>query len=335
MLTRRRAAGALLVATFWCSVPVAAAASTPWGVAIVATDPVTHEVGATGAECAPEDAAAMASILPGRGAGVTLPTDPAASDRLLASLSTHGAADVLTSTRQRTSAASRRVFAVATLGEVGATWVGRRVLGGGEWVGPGAAEVTVGVAPEVLTRGAHALGRHAGLAERLLGALEATAAGHACSGRPSAAFLIVSEAGETPLVPARGLAAARARQRGVLKHLSGQLAADELEDRLLGAGSIPHPSGPHAAKVYVSLLASPEGFSAVTLLHQAYDQITAGSPTAAPPASAPSPAHDRSSGSDGHVIVIGLLVIGAIAAVLGISRRLRRLDEDQKGSPAS
>jgi hypothetical protein len=267
---------------------------------------------------------------------VTLPTDPGSSDRLLAALETHGAADALTATRRRTPAPDSRVFAVATLGDVGATSVGRRVVGGGEWVGPGAAEVTVGVAPEVLTLGANALGRHAGLAERLLGALEATAAAHACDGRPSAAFLIVSRPQGTPLVPARGLAAARSRQRGVLKHLSGQLAADELEDRLLGAGSIPHPTGPRAPAVYVSLLASPEGFGAVTLLRQAYDQINAGSPTASPIATAaPSPARDASSSDRGHVLVIGLLVIGAIAAILGIARRLRRLDDDQNGSPAS
>jgi hypothetical protein len=237
------------------------------------------------------------------------------------------------------------VFAVATLGDVGATWVGALVLGGGEWVGAGAAEVTVGVAPGVLTKGAHALGQHAALAERLLSALEATAAGRACNGRPSSAFLIVSRAGDRPVVPARGLSAARTRQRNVLKDVSGQLAADELEDKLLNAGSIPHPRGPRAPAVYVSLLASPAGFGAVALLREAYQQINAGSST--PSASEPSttatttttatetPAHVGDSGGAGRVVVIGLLVLGAIAAVLGIAKRLRRLDEDQKGSPAS
>lgn len=319
---------------FWCSVPVAASASTPWAVAIVATDPATHEMGATGAECAPEDAAAMATILPGRGAAVTLPTDPGTSDRLLAALATHDAAAALASAKRHTPASDGRVFAVATLGDVGATWVGERVVGGGEWVGPGAAEVTVGVSPQVLAQGAQALGGHAPLAERLLSALEATAGGHACHGRPSAAFLIVSKAGGTPVVQARGLAAARDRQRGVLKHLSGQLAADELEDKLLSAGSIPHLTGPRAPTTYVSLLASPQGFGAVTLLREAFDQIN-GAPAAAQATATPSPPRDRSSGSRGRWLAIGLIAVGAIGAILGIARRLRRLDEDQKGSPAS
>ena len=74
---------------------------------------------------------------------------------------------------------------------------------------------------------------------------------------------------------------------GVLKDVSGQLAADELEDELLRAGSIPHPTGPHAPTLYVSLLASPQGFGAVTLLRQAYEQINAASAT--PSASAVEP----------------------------------------------
>ncbi len=333
MLMRRRAAGALLLALLWCSVPVVARASPPWAVAIVATDPATREVGAAGADCAPEDAASMTSIVPGRGAAATVPNDPRASDRFFAALATDDAAHALTSTRRHTSGIAGHVFAAATLGDVGATWVGRDVAGGGEWVGPGAAEVTVGVAPGVLTRGADALGRHASLTQRLLSALEMTAAGHDCHGRPSAAFLIVEQPDGLPLVPARGLAAARGRQRAVLKHLSGQLAADELEDRLLRAGAIPHPSGPRAPNTYLSLLASPAGFSAVTLLRQAYDQLHAGASPASRTGTA-APTQDRSSTGRRRLLVIGLLVVGAIVALLGIARRLRRLDDDRPDLPA-
>jgi hypothetical protein len=344
MLTRGRAAGVVLVALAWCWLPIAARAASPWAVAITATDPTTHEVGATGAECAPEDAASMATILPGHGAAVALPTDATTSDRFLAALAHQSAPDTLATAKHHTSGLEGRVLAVATLSDVGATWVGGSVLGGGEWVGPGAAEVTVGVSPSVLAQGAHALGRHAPLPERLLSALEATAAGRACNGRPSSAFIIVSEPGQLAVVPARGLSAARTRQRNVLKDVSGQLAADELEDELLRAGSIPHPTGPHAPTLYVSLLASPQGFGAVTLLRQAYEQINAASatpsasavePTATAAAAVSTPAHVRSADDAGRVLVIALLVLGGVAAILGISRRLRHLDEDQNGSPAS
>ena len=296
-------AGSALVAAIWCLLSLTPGhAEAPWVVAIVATDPLTHQVGAAGAECAPEDAAAMATIFPGHGAAVTFPTNVGISNGLLSALG-HGPASAVVAGARATPEARRdRVFAAATIGKEGAAAVGSRVENGGEWVGPQGAIVTVGVAPGVLTQGAAALQASGSFARRLVASLEATAGPHDCHGHPSSAFVIVAGPHAGRLVPARGLAAARDRQRAVLAHQGGTLAADELEDALLHAGAIPRPEGPHAPEVYLSLLQGPAGFGAVGLLQQAYDathpQATASASVTLTPPHAP--AHERTVARGRH-----------------------------------
>jgi Family of unknown function (DUF1028) len=307
-------------------------AASPWGVGIVAVDPATHEVGAAGASCGPDDASTMATIAPGRGTAVALPVDAAVSNRLARALPTHDAAGTVARVRAATPSREARVFAAATIGAIGASVVGTRVVDGGEWIGSGAAIVTVGVAPSVLTEGGQPLGTHGSLAARLVAALQATAAGHDCGGRASAAFVIVAGPTADPLVPARGLGAARARQRHILERLGGTLASDELEDRLLAAGSIPRRQGPHAPEVDLSLLQSPGGFDAVTLLQQAYDQTHPSASDSTATATA-SPTPTVGGGTSHHprtfaYLVIAALLLGGAAAMLAIARRLRRLDRE-------
>jgi len=301
-------------------------ASAPWAVAIVATDAKTHDVGAAGSDCSPEDASAMTAIVPGAGAGATLPTDVGVSELMAAALRRHPAARALRQVRAHTRASQTRAFAAATPGSVGATAVGTRVAAGGEWVGRGAAIVTVGVPPAALSAAGAALSAPGRLPDRLLAALEAAAAGHACGQKPSAAFLIVVPPGGDTLVPARGLAAARERQREVLAKFNGQLASDEMEDRLLAAGALPKPTGKGAPTVDLSLLQPPGGFEAVPLLHDAYAAVSL-TPTPAPtPAPAPSPSRSTPPRrSAGYLVVAAVLAAGAVAALL-IARRLRGME---------
>jgi hypothetical protein len=334
----RVTAGSVLVAAIWCLLPLTPGhADAPWAVAIVATDPLTHQVGAAGAECAPEDAAAMATIVPGRGAAVTFPTNVRTSNGLLYALRHGPASAVVAGARDTPEARQDRVFAAATIGKEGAAAVGSHVENGGEWVGLDAAIVTVGVAPGVLTQGAGALQAKGSLAQRLVASLEATAGAHDCHGHPSAAFVVVAGQHASPLVPARGLEAARNRQRSVLAHQGGTLAADELEDALLEAGAIPRPKGPHAPEVYFSLLQGPAGFGAVDLLQQAYDathpQATA-SASLAPTLTPTSTPASVAPGDGGHArksvgyLVVAVLLVAAVVALLLIARRLGRLDKE-------
>ncbi len=166
-------------------------------------------------------------------------------------------------------------------------------------------------------------------AERLLSALEAAWPADACRGRPSAAFLVLTSPGEDLVAPGRGLRAARLRTKGVIAQLGGTLAADELADRLLEAASIPHPQGPGAPALYLSLLQPPGGFDVVPLLRQAYEQ-TASTPDAAPSVGTPTTAAPTSGGTGivRGALVAAALAIGVLIAIVGIARRLRQMNDE-------
>jgi hypothetical protein len=297
-------------------------------VGVVIEDPDGTRLGVAGAFCGLRDAASMATIDPSRGAVVAVPPEPARADTGLRGLQAGaGAGDlvaVVPGTERGTAAA-----AAVTIDGAPAARAGAGVPSGAAITGSTTAVVAGGFASDDL-RDALAAGEGDGtVPERLLATLDAVWTVGTCKARPSDAFLIVTGPADAPVAPARGLPAARRRVAGALNHLGGTLAADELADRLLDSAALPHPEGPGAPEIYLSLLQPPGGFDAAELLAQAYAHSASATPSASAPTAASRLGAARGGGRDPGptYIALGLLAIGFATAVIAIARRLRTMKD--------
>lgn len=330
LLRATLAATALLASSSVVLAPVARAAGPGPFVAVAGVDPGARTVGVAGSSCGLRDASAMAVVAPGRGAAALEPPDPGSADAALGSLRAGGEPAAITDVAAGRGA---RSAAVATMSGTGAARIGAPVGGGDTRTGPRTALIAAGAGGDLDAAAAAAEGAGS-LGERLIGSLEAAWKPSSCAGRPTDAFVIVAGPTSAPLAPADGLRAARARVRDVLATSGGSVAADELADRLLEAAALPRPRGPGAPDVYLSLLQPPGGFDAVALLRQAYDQTQGEtdrpSPSVAASAGRTLDPESRSSGpgTGAAIAVVAVLVVGLIAAVAGIARRLRAMKEE-------
>jgi hypothetical protein len=308
------------VALAWHPGPARAAAPGRIGgpyLGIVLADPQDRLLGAAGASCGLRDAVSMATIDPSSGAVVAEPASPASTEAALVWLGGQGAVPAIGTATAAVRAGAPRPAAHGPGTRIGASTA---AIGAGLRVhGPAAA-----------VRAAEGGGTPV---ERLLAALDAAWPPDACAGRPSAAFLVVTRPGEDLIAPGLGLPAARRRTKGVIAQLGGSLAADEVADRLLDAAALPHPQGPGAPDVYLSLMQPPTGFDVVPLLRQAFEQASSPAPSSSPsgPGGASAPGSPAGSASGGGVegrLAVGALIAGLLIAVVGIGRRLRQMNED-------
>lgn len=297
-------------------------------IAVAIVNPDGRQLGTAGAFCGLRDAASMATIDPSHGAVVSVPPEPELADASLRRLQAGDGADDLVAGVPGTGQGTGAAAAVTFHGDPAAS-TGARVASGAAVTGPTVAIVAGGFASDDLGGALAAAEGDDSVPERLLAVLNAVWSVGTCKARPSDAFLIVTGQDDVPVVPARGLPAARRRVAGALSHLGGTLAADELADKLLRSAALPHPQGAGAPEIYLSLLQPPGGFDAVDLLAQAYAQSARNSPSAPPSASRtldPERRDGRDSGPP--YVVLGLLAIGFAAAVIGIARRVRTMKDD-------
>ena len=297
-------------------------------IAVAIVDPDGRQLGTAGAFCGLRDAASMATIDPSHGAVVSQPPEPARADASLRQLEDGVGAGELVAGVPGADRGTAAAAAVTFDGDPAAS-TGARVISGAAVAGTAAAAVAGGFPSQDLSDAVAAAEGNGPMPERLLAALKAVWSVGTCRARPSDAFLIVTEAGDGPVVPARGLPAARRRVAGALSHLGGTLAADELADKLLDAAALPHPQGAGAPHIYLSLLQPPGGFDAVELLAQAYAQSAPGSASTSPSAGRTlDPERDDGRDSGVSYVVLGLLAVGLVAAVIGIARRLQTMKDD-------
>ncbi len=314
-------------------------------IVIVAVDRSTGEVGAVGSSCAAVDLAGVAVLVPGEGAAAVLGArGDAPAEEMLESLHGADAGAVLREAKRLDPDGTLR-FAVAVL-------PGRAAVGGRGTAAPvaGAGAATSAAAQGEWLRNESEVRRaldafeaaRGPLAQRLLDALDAGNRGggdRRCGRqRASSAFLIVTDRLGSVVVPARGSAGVHRRQRHILSTLGGQIASDEITDRLLEAAALPRPTGPGAPSVYLSLLQPRRGFDAVSLLRQAYEE-TAASATPTPDASSEPAASSAavragaatssagSPGAPGALTAVLAIAAAVVVLVLVLARRSRRASD--------
>ena len=334
------------------TVLVAAAPSASATITVVAVDQATGEVGAVGSSCAPVDLAGSAVLVPDVGAAVVLgPRGEQPAGSLLRKLDEGDAGTVLRKVEGLNPDGAHR-YAVAVLPPSTAT--------GGTGAAPpvaGAARTATAAAQGEWLRNPSQLDRalaafdasHGLLANRLLDALDAGNLGggdRRCGRqRASSAFLIVTGPLGSVVIPARGLDHVQQKQRQILNTLGGQIASDEVADRLLEAAALPRPVGPGAPSVYLSLLQPRRGFDAVMLLGQAYRAsrtIPTATPTDTPTATAKASAStttraegtqdpERTTGRPDGVTAIVLVGAAAVIVLILTGRSRRRGSDDRDG----
>jgi uncharacterized Ntn-hydrolase superfamily protein len=299
-------------------------------IVIVAVAPGSGEVGAVGSSCAPVDLAGAAVLVPGVGAATVLgPREERTAGKLLRKLDEEGAVAVLRRVEGLNPDGAHR-YAVAVLPPstaIGGTGAAPPIARAGR-VATAAGQGDRLRNPDQVDRALEAFDASRGaLPDRLLAALDAGNRGggdRRCGRqRATSAFLIVTDPLGSVVIPARGLEDVRRKQQQILNTLGGQIASDEVADRLLEAAALPRPVGPGAPSVYLSLLQPRGGFDAVTLLRQAFE----GSQASATPTPTATAVHtqDPARSDGGPDGVMAMLVLGAaVVVVLALTRRRRR-----------
>jgi hypothetical protein len=309
-------------------------------ITIVAVDQRTGDVGAIGSSCAAVDLAGAAVLVPSVGAATVLgPREERPAGSLLRKLDEGDAGDILRSVERLNPDGSHR-YAVAVLPpstSVGGTGAAPPIAGSGRSV-TAAAQGEWLRNPADVQRALDAFDEAGGpLAERLLDALDAgnQGGGDRRCGRQRAttAFLMVTGPLGSVVIPARGLEDVKRKQRQILTTLGGQIASDEVADRLLEAAALPRPVGPGKPSVYLSLLQPRRGFDAVTLLRQAFEETRASpapSVTATPIPDTVAPVPEGTNDEPDGVTAVFLLGAAGVI-VLALSRRSRRRSEGGDG----